>query len=299
MFIISANIDITVATHAAAWAILFTWIDFTFQLGRLNHCGEYLFMVLEVGKKCLKFLMLYFPMVLAFAFGFNILMHQIKDYSGMGSAMMRVFVQLVGELEFSDLFQWNVVKTAGASQGSTQIMFLLCTILFTIVIANLLIAMTIEATEKLKTEGDLIQSQYKYSDIVSRSKILSHHAKCCINDQNESLYLIGMQWKDYLMSKRQTNSLNRIYYWFIRGGTVRLYNLEIPNVRVATNHFIEFKFILALKETLKRKEEKEENFNRALKEIKKKNNAMVNETMKSLIEQLAFKERITSFSTID
>ena len=101
------------------------------------------------------------------------------------------------------------------------------------------------------------------------------------------------------MSERQTNFLQRIYYWFIRGGTVRLYNLEIPNVRVATNHFIESKFILALKKTLKRKEEKEENFNRALKEIKKKNDAMVNETMKSLIEQMAYKQRITSFSTID
>ena len=90
-----------------------------------------------------------------------------------------------------------------------------------------------------------------------------------------------------------------MYYWLRRGGSVRVYNLEIPNARVATNHFLQAKYILALKETLKRKEKKEENFNRALKEIKKKNDAMVNETMKSLIEQMAFKQRITSFSTID
>ena len=257
-------------------------------------------MVLEVGKKCFKFLALYFPMILAFGFGFNILMHQIKEYSGMGSSLTRVFVQLVGELEFSDIFQWSVVKNAGASLGSTQFMFLLCTILFTIVIANLLIAMTIEATEKLKVEGDLIQSRYKYSDVVSRSNVLAYHANCCISDRSDSLTLIGMQWKDYLKSERQTNFLIRMYYWLRRGGSVRVYNLEIPNARVATNHFLQGKYILSLKETLKRKEEKKENFNRALEEIKRKNDAIDNETIKSLITKLAIKQRIsTPFLTID
>ena len=293
-FLISAHYDVRVATHAAAWAILFTWIDFTFQLGRLNDCGEYLFMVLEVGKKCLKFLMLYFFMMLAFAFGFNILMHQVKDYSGMGSAFIRVFVKMVGELEFSDIFQWSKVKEAGASQGSTQVMFLLCTILFTIVIANLLIAMTIEAAEELKKNGDLIQSLYKYSDIVARSNFMPKIAKCCLNDQNDNLVKIGMNWKNYLLSERQTNFMQRFYQWFIRGGAVQLYNLEIPNVCVATNHFLEGKFILSLKETLKRKEKKVENFKRALEEIKKKKDSMANETLISLITQLAFRQRIIS-----
>ena len=292
-FITYAHYDVTVATHAAAWAIFLAWMDFTFQVGRLNNAGEYLFMVLEVCKKCLKFLVLYLPMMIAFAFGFNILMHQVSDYSGMGMATLRVFVQLVGELEFSDIFQWSKIKEAGASQGSTQVMFLLCTILFTIVIANLLIAMTIEAAEELKNNGDLIQSRYKYSDIVSKSKIWQKIAKCSPNDGSDNLVKIGMNWKDYILSERQINFLQRFYQRFF-GGSVQLYNLEIPNVCVATNRFIEGKFILSLKEALKRKEKKVGNFKRALEEIKKKKESLTNETLTSLITQLAFKQRIIS-----
>ena len=282
-FIIAGHIDVRAATHASAWAILCTWIDFTFQLGRLNDLGEYLFIVLEVGKKCLKFLLLYLAMGLAFALGFNILMHQVTDYSGIGSSSLRVFVQMVGEMELSDLFQWNKVKEAGASQVSAQVMFVLCTILFTIVIANLLIAMTIEASEKLKTEGDLIQSRYKHADIVSltRSKLMKL-LKFCQKDQSE-LTKIGMQWREYLLSERPNHFFNWIYAWLIQGGTVRLYNLEIPNARVATKHFIEAKFIVALKEALKRKERKIQDFNEALQEIKKKQEKKSIENVESLV----------------
>ena len=43
----------------------------------------------------------------------------------------------------------------------------MCTIIFTIVIANLLTALTIEASERLKLEGGAIQSEHKYNDILS------------------------------------------------------------------------------------------------------------------------------------
>ena len=148
--------------------------------------------------------------------------------------------------------------------------------------------------EELKKNGDLIQSLYKYSDIVARSNFMPKIAKCCLNDQNDNLVKIGMNWKNYLLSERQTNFMQRFYQWFIRGGAVQLYNLEIPNVCVATNHFLEGKFILSLKETLKRKEKKVENFKRALEEIKKKKDSMANETLISLITQLAFRQRIIS-----
>ena len=94
--------------------------------------GEYLFMVVTVAKKCLIFLFLYLPVMIAFAFGFNILMHQVPSYSGLFSSFIRVFAHLNGEMEFADLFAWHVIKQFGASLGSTQIMFVFCTIIFTI-----------------------------------------------------------------------------------------------------------------------------------------------------------------------
>ena len=287
MFIFIAHSNVEFATHAAAWAILFTWIDFTFQLGRLNNMGEYLFMVVTVGKKCLVFLLLYLPVMIAFAFGFNILMHQVPSYSGFFSSFIRVFAHLNGEMEFSDHFVWHEIKQFGASLGSTQIMFVFCTIIFTIVIANLLIAMTIEASQKLKEGGDQIQSEYKYRDILSRSTYLLKLFSCCRTDKSQHLMKIGMHWTEYLKHQRTSNLFTPFIDWLKRGGTVQLYNVESPNAKVATGLFIEGKYILSLKAALDRKEMMNKKFNKELQEIKKKGKEL---NMKTLIALFAKKE---------
>ena len=98
-----------------------------------------------------------------------------------------------------------------------------------------------------------------------------------------------MQWKQYLLVERQNHFFKRIAAWVIRGGEIQLYNLAIPNARLATNHFIEAKFILGLKEALIRKEQRNEDFNKALREIKKKQDGMTKDSMESLIEKMALK----------
>ena len=54
-------------------------------------------------------------------------------------------------------------------------MYVACTIILTIVVANILIAYTIESTEELKIEGGFIQSEQKVADVMSQfgSKALS------------------------------------------------------------------------------------------------------------------------------
>ena len=120
-FFYLAYVNVKYGTHCAAWAIALMWMDFTLTVGRLNDMGEYIFMVVNVTKKLVKFLGLYIPVMMAFTFGMHILNNQVRAYSGVWTSFLRTFVHMTGESEFTSHFQWHEVKDVGGSQISTQV----------------------------------------------------------------------------------------------------------------------------------------------------------------------------------
>ena len=62
-----------------------------------------------------------------------------------------------GEFEFDEVFRWDRVEEVGGSSGTTQLVFLLFLFIVTIVISNLLIAMTVSKTEELFKRAGIIR----------------------------------------------------------------------------------------------------------------------------------------------
>ena len=79
-----------------------------------------------------------------------------------------------------------------------------------------------------------------------------------------------MFWKDYLKHERDRNFLMKIYVFMRKGGSVEVFNVESPIAKVTTGIFIEGKYLLSLREALKRKEKKNEEFAKKLKDFHKK-----------------------------
>ena len=120
-FLIVAHISVKWAAHVAGIAVMFIWIDFTINLGKVIGMGEYIYVVIDVTKKLVSFMILYFPIFCAFAFGLHFANNQSRAYSGMFTSFLRVFVHMTGESEFSDHFQWSPVKLDGGSQTTVQV----------------------------------------------------------------------------------------------------------------------------------------------------------------------------------
>ena len=77
-----------------------------------------MYIILNVGKTLLKCLTVYIPIILAFAFSFNMLLHSDKDFKSFFSTILKVIVMMLGELEFSDHFQYDQVdETGGRNLG--------------------------------------------------------------------------------------------------------------------------------------------------------------------------------------
>eukprot|EP00093_Oithona_nana_P013416 13416.XXX_658416_657661_1 [CDS] Oithona nana genome sequencing. len=160
---------------------------------------------------------------------------------------------MTGESEFTSHFQWSPVKLDGGSQTTAQVMYVACTIILTIVVANILIAYTIESTEELKIEGGFILSEQMVADVIGQyeSKALSW----MIIKTSFELKKIGIVWKPG--SKGSVDELGLLtYVWrtFKYGGTLPVFDVIEPNVNKETDFYMKEKFMEKFKEALDRKE---------------------------------------------
>ena len=78
-----------------------------------------------------------------------------------------------GEFEFDDIFLWDMVEGKG-SNGTTQIVFLLFLFMVTIVISNLLIAMTVSKTEELFKRAGVIRLEKTVVQVMAIEGTLTH-----------------------------------------------------------------------------------------------------------------------------
>ena len=162
------------ATHVGAWALFATWIDLTTYLGRFGIVGEYVYIVFNVSKSLLKCLLIYMPTLIAFSFGFSMLLHSNPAFENWISACLKVLTMMLGELEFDDHFIHHEVKEMGGRNHSVQIMYLLFILIVAVIIMNLIVAMTISATNELRHDGKISQIKTKVRDIMTDRNVSNY-----------------------------------------------------------------------------------------------------------------------------
>ena len=170
-FVCLAPFHTELATHFVAWAIFFAWIDLTSYLGRFGIIGEYVYIMFRVAKTLLKCLIIFVPTLIAFSFGFSMLLHANPAFESWVSAGLKVMTMMLGELEFGDHFIYHEVKEIGGRNYSVQVMYTLFALMVAVVIMNLIVAMTISAADDLKVESEIIKAKNQVIDIVTDGQV--------------------------------------------------------------------------------------------------------------------------------
>ena len=153
-FMISSEHNTEAAEHFGGWALFFAWMAFTFFVARVHQLGRNILMSFRVAKELVFSLIGFLPSLVAFGAAFHMLLSGHAVFRGITTAFLKILDMMVGELEFSDTFLHSKVDEFGGRNISVQIMFLIFLIYASVIIMNLLIALTINSTEDLSKAAD-------------------------------------------------------------------------------------------------------------------------------------------------
>ena len=123
-----------------AWALFLAWIDLTLFLGRFDVFGKHIYRSWHVMKNVAWSMIVYIPILLAFAFAFHCFLKNDEIFEGSTASVLKVFTMVLGEFDFEDHYVYDKVKETNGSQFSVQIMFVMFMIYGGMIIVNLITA---------------------------------------------------------------------------------------------------------------------------------------------------------------
>ena len=162
-----------------AVALFFAWIEMTLMIGRLPTIGIYIFMSVNVMKQLVKFFTVYFTILVAFACAFSILLPKSVIFENLLTSLLKVFVMMIGELEFEEHFTMDSVKEQGGPLivFFTQIFFIALVTMVSITLANLIIGMTVSNISELQREATTYRLQKTLEQVKETGNIFLKHNK--------------------------------------------------------------------------------------------------------------------------
>jgi len=152
-----------IALHFSAFAHLLGWFELLLLSGRVGPYSEHLTVLRTVISKILRLMVGYATLLIAFAFSFYIL---FKGNTKLGDtdlfakpliSLMKTFVMLTGEFELSSL-------TFDTFPYTSHVIFVLFVFLVTIVMLNLLVAVS---------QADAIQNETETLFHLARFRLIS------------------------------------------------------------------------------------------------------------------------------
>ena len=172
------EINLDTATHAAAWMVFLAWIDLTLYVGKIDILGEYIYMSVIVSKTIFWCLFIYVPSYMAFTFGFYILLKSNEAFRSYTATFIRILAMQAGELDFKEDFDFHHVEEKGGLNYSVQVMFVFFLICISLIVMNLLLAVTVNKTENLAEKSKKMRAASRIKDVV---ETIDHKylAQCC------------------------------------------------------------------------------------------------------------------------
>ena len=163
-FMAVSHFDIEWAYHASAWMIFFVWINLVLYLGRISLIGKYIFMSLHVIRILFLCLIAYLPVFFAFTFGYYVLLQANETFNGYIRGFMSVLAMMIDEIGYGQ-FDYKEMTAKGGLNGSTQVLTLFFMVFVSLILMNLLIAVTVSNTEMLKDQSRIHISHRKISQL--------------------------------------------------------------------------------------------------------------------------------------
>ena len=159
-FMVVSHTDIEWAYHASAWMIFFVWINLVLYLGRISLIGKYIFMSLYVIRILFLCLIAYLPVFFAFTFGYYVLLQANETFNGYIRGFISVLAMMIDEIGYGQ-FDYKEVTVKGGLNGSTQVLTLFFMVFVSLILMNLLIAVTINNTDILNYQSRISISKRK------------------------------------------------------------------------------------------------------------------------------------------
>ena len=170
-FFIASPWKVEWAYHPLGWMVFLVWIDLLLYLGRFQTFGECIYMSLEAAKTMTLCIFTYSPSFFAFSFGFYVLLHSNENFSGCIRASIGVLAMMVDELNYNDNFDYNKVDEIGGRNVSVQVMFVVFMICMSLIVMNLLLAVTVNKTDNLAVRSKIIMAKRKINHLLGAREV--------------------------------------------------------------------------------------------------------------------------------
>ena len=197
-FIVASHFDIEMAYHFSAWMIFLVWCDLILYTGRFYIIGKYVFLSIHVIQILVLGLFAYLPIFLAFTFGYYILLQSNDNFNGYVRGFVSVLAMMIDEISYGQ-FDYKYLQEHGGVNGSTQALTIIFMIFVSLILMNLLIAITVTNIDMLKKEGFVQISNRKVQELMEinqykkwriyecMSKLLKHFRITVLENMSESI----------------------------------------------------------------------------------------------------------------
>ena len=140
----------------SSWAVFLGWLNVISLIGELPLVGQYIFLLSSIMTHLVRFIAIFFPILIAFCFKFHLSLHQQGTFTDF-HAITKIFDMMNGDLTYEATFfntSRNEVTVKSDSTFETirdiegNITFILFLFLVNILLSNVLTALSVNVTEE-------------------------------------------------------------------------------------------------------------------------------------------------------
>ncbi|ODM89126.1 Transient receptor potential channel pyrexia [Orchesella cincta] len=139
--------------QAAALTVFLAWAFILQQISRFPSLGKYIEMFGQVLKSFGFFLLTFMSLFIAFALSFSILFPTNSAFTFFCYSVLKVFVMMVGEIDYQDMFYGDGTVVTGPLLG--HLLYAVFVLVISIVLMNLVIGLTVKDIQELQAQGEL------------------------------------------------------------------------------------------------------------------------------------------------
>lgn len=194
--------DVRVQWTFGTLALLLCYTNWCLSLRRVTSLSLYITMYIEVLLTFAKVILIFAVLLLGFTLVFFVLLKEEDNFSSVWFSMVKVFVMMLGEVDYTDMLSDNVVNSAKVPGTSilyvpfpelSYVLFVVFVLSVSVVLMNLLVGLAvgdIDSIQKTATLRNLIDQALLVDSIRKRYPT----------------WILRLTYKDYLEFKLNQNT---------------------------------------------------------------------------------------------
>lgn len=156
--------DIEVQWTAGTLGLMLCYVNLILALRRVSSVALYVTMYIEVLLTFVKVILIFSTVLIGYSLVFYVLLKQEDNFSSVWVSLVKVFVMMVGEMDYSDILTDNVVNNATVPGTNllyvplpelSYIMFVMFVLSVSIVLMNLLVGLAVGDIDSIQKTANL------------------------------------------------------------------------------------------------------------------------------------------------